>query len=287
MATLQVTNLQNTAATVTNVSLLADGSTTIVLNATGTNRTGGLRYNAGNLEVYTSGGIWVAAGGGSGTVTGVTATLPMVSTGGTAPVISIGLGLGTVVNGSNIAVSIPVASTPPAIGTGATQGLNGSMYWDDTLGQLFIRYINGGTPVWVAAAPPAGGSSVIPAGTRMVFAQAAAPTGWTQDTTAALNDSALRLVNTAGGGTGGTVAFTTAFASGLSSAGHILTVAEMPNHNHSWGGVDSGLSAAGGAGAVLTVNPAVTGFTGGDGAHSHSLPSIAVKYVDLIIAVKN
>ena len=89
MATLQVTNLQNTAATVTNVSLLADGSTTIVLNSTGTARTGGLRYNAGNLEVYTSGGVWVAAGGGSGTVTGVTASLPLVSTGGTAPVLSI------------------------------------------------------------------------------------------------------------------------------------------------------------------------------------------------------
>jgi hypothetical protein len=58
MATLQVTNLQNTAATVTNVSLLADGSTTIVLSSTGTSRTGGLRYNAGNLEVYTSGGVW-------------------------------------------------------------------------------------------------------------------------------------------------------------------------------------------------------------------------------------
>jgi len=90
MATLQVTNLQNTAATVTNVSLLADGTTTLVLNATGTNRTGGLRYNAGNLEVYTSGGVWVAAGGGSGTVTGVTGTLPItVATGTTTPLIAI------------------------------------------------------------------------------------------------------------------------------------------------------------------------------------------------------
>jgi len=90
MATLQVTNLQNTAATVTNVSLLADGSTTIVLNATGTNRTGGLRYNAGNLEVYTSGGVWVAVGGGSGSVTGVTGTLPItVATGTTTPLIAI------------------------------------------------------------------------------------------------------------------------------------------------------------------------------------------------------
>jgi hypothetical protein len=158
MATLNVTNLQNIASGVTNVSLLADGTTTLVLNATGTNRLGGIRYNAGNLEVYTSGGVWASVGGGGGgTVTGVTGTAPIASSGGSAPAISIGLGLGTVVNGSNIAVSIPVASTPPGIGTGATQGLNGSMYWDDTLGQLFIRYINGGTPAWVAAAPPAGG----------------------------------------------------------------------------------------------------------------------------------
>jgi hypothetical protein len=87
MATLQVTNLQNTAATVTNVSLLADGTTTLVLNATGTNRTGGLRYNGGTLEIY-NGTTW-AASGGSGTVTGVTGTAPIVSSGGSAPVLSI------------------------------------------------------------------------------------------------------------------------------------------------------------------------------------------------------
>jgi hypothetical protein len=69
-------------------------------------------------------------------------------------------GLGLVLDGSAIKVSIPVASTPPAVGSGTAQAVNGSMYWDDTLGQLFIRYINGGTPVWVAAAPPAGGSSL-------------------------------------------------------------------------------------------------------------------------------
>jgi microcystin-dependent protein len=181
------------------------------------------------------------------------------------------------------------------------------MYWDDTLGQLFIRYINGGAPVWVAAAPPAGGSSVIPAGTRMVFAQASAPTGWTQDTTAALNDSALRLVNTAGGGTGGTVAFTTAFASGLSSGSYTLAIADIPSHSH--GVSDPGHAhttgftivtvtagpdpiASGGGGMQFTSSSTeLTGISinanGGGGGHSHSLPSFAVKYVDLIIAVKN
>lgn len=41
-----------------------------------------------------------------------------------------------------------------------------------------------------------------PVGTRMVFHQAAAPTGWTQDTS--YNDHMLRVINTAGGGSGGT-----------------------------------------------------------------------------------
>ena len=47
-------------------------------------------------------------------------------------------------------------------------------------------------------------------GTRMIFAQSTAPTGWTKDTTAALNDSALRIV-TGSAGTGGSVNFSTAF----------------------------------------------------------------------------
>jgi hypothetical protein len=78
MATLQVTNLQNTAATVTNVSLLADGTTSLVLNATGTARTGGIRYNAGTLEVYTGAGwasITTGASGSFTTVDGKTVTV--------------------------------------------------------------------------------------------------------------------------------------------------------------------------------------------------------------------
>jgi hypothetical protein len=40
-------------------------------------------------------------------------------------------------------------------------------------------------------------------GTRMLFNQATAPTGWTQDVSDAANNRMLRVVNTAGGGTGG------------------------------------------------------------------------------------
>ena len=40
-------------------------------------------------------------------------------------------------------------------------------------------------------------------GTKMVFYQASAPTGWTQDTAAALSDAAFRVTTGSGAGTGG------------------------------------------------------------------------------------
>lgn len=75
---------------------------------------------------------------------------------------------------------------------------------------------------------------VIPSGSRVVFAQAAAPVGWTQVTT--YNDYALRIVNTAGGDTGGTVDFSVAFSNRSISGtigGTALTVDQLPGHTHS------------------------------------------------------
>jgi hypothetical protein len=58
---------------------------------------------------------------------------------------------------------------------------------------------------------PAAGGTVIPSGTVMLFAQTASPTGFTKNTTTGDN-SALRVV-TGTASTGGSVGFTTAFAS--------------------------------------------------------------------------
>lgn len=125
-----------------------------------------VRYNDGNstqwVQIIPSGG-----GGGGGAVTG---TAPIDVTG---TVVSLNLGLGLGVNGTNLAFKMPVASTPPATGTGATQAFDGSMYWDATLGQLFIRYNDGVTTQWVAAAPPGGGGSSV---TAASLAEAAAGT---------------------------------------------------------------------------------------------------------------
>lgn len=81
-----------------------------------------------------------------------------------------------------------------------------------------------------------------PSGTRMLFQQATAPTGWTTDATH--NDKALRIVNgSVTPSTGGSAAFTAAFASqtpagsiSTSISGNVdgtsLSVAQMPSHRH-------------------------------------------------------
>lgn len=69
----------------------------------------------------------------------------------------------------------------------------------------------------------------VPAGAVMVFAMASAPTGWTQTTSDLANNRMLRVVNTAGGGSGGShspilnnvvPAHTHGFTTGTESADH-------------------------------------------------------------------
>lgn len=57
------------------------------------------------------------------------------------------------------------------------------------------------------------GTPTFPTGTKTIFNNSTAPTGWTIDTTAAFNNATIRVVNTGGGGTGGTQAFSTTMVS--------------------------------------------------------------------------
>jgi hypothetical protein len=66
--------------------------------------------------------------------------------------------------------------------------------------------------------------SSIPSGTKAVFFQASAPSGWTQDTTAALNEAALRIVVGSGGGTGGSDTFGSVFSASKTSNTQTLTL---------------------------------------------------------------
>jgi hypothetical protein len=140
-----------------------------------------------------------------------------------------------------------------------------------------------------------GGGGSIPTGTVMLFYQAAAPTGWTQVTTQ--DNKALRVVSGVGGGTGGSVNFTTAFAS-QSVSGTVgdttLTEAQMPSHNHQVNNGTGGTGSAAGSiacGRNFSYTPVIVNTKGSSAAHNHSFTGTAidlsVQYIDVIIASKD
>jgi hypothetical protein len=136
--------------------------------------------------------------------TGVSGTLP-VANGGTGTTSTTFVNLAT-----NVTGTLPIAnggtnSTATATAGGVGYG-TGTAYAFTAAGTSGQALLSGG-----AGAPTWGNVAAFAAGTKMLFVQTAAPTGWTKDTTNN-NNSAIRIV-TGTASTGGTVAFTTAFAS--------------------------------------------------------------------------
>jgi len=154
----------------------------------------------------------------------------------------------------------------------------------------------------------------IVAGTRMLFQQTAAPTGWTKEVSATYNDVALRI--TTGTVTvAGTGAFTTVFNAATVTDGHALSIAETAAHTHTGTtGTESvththahpsgiGSAASGnvsfhfsnaGFGTMTTTTESAnhthsftSASTGSGTAHTHAMLALAVKYADVIIAVKD
>jgi hypothetical protein len=142
------------------------------------------------------------------------------------------------------------------------------------------------------------GVEPFPSGTKVVFAQASAPTGWTQDTSN--NDKALRVVSGAGGGTGGTHAFSSppstshthtgashthstpshSHSHSLSAGAHTLSTSQMPAHKHAskvrvsmsgWNGSSYGNMSSNSYGSGPGWSSTGRQNTGGGGSHSHSL----------------
>ena len=162
--------------------------------------------------------------------------------------------------------------------------------------------------------------SSIPAGTVMLFVQTTAPVGFTKST--ANNDKALRVVSGTAS-TGGSVAFTTAFASqavtgtianttatnisatatnqaatqGGTVNNHTLSVAQMPSHAHNvryvLGGTASAncIHAGGGFRGDGNGQTEAAVANGSSNSHNHTFSgtaiNMAVQYVDIIIATKN
>lgn len=156
-------------------------------------------------------------------------------------------------------------------------------------------YLVGNGAAWVAKATGnAAGELVVQediykhsfgTGTKLVAFQAAAPTGWTQDVTQ--NDKVLRVVNGAGGGTGGSWTI-----SGITVDNHTLTLAQIPAHTHT---VLLSTSPTGGPNAAdfsTDASPSSmnSGSAGSGGAHNHNLTIGSAwrpAYIDVMVITKD
>ena len=189
-------------------------------------------------------------------------------------------------------------------GTAPATPVQGMLWVDTTTSPYQLRAYNSSTTVFDVL-------SLFPSGTKMLFQQTAAPSGWTKDTTT--NNRALRVVSGTVG-TGGTHDFTSVFSSSVTFtgtvAGHAITVNQMPSHAHGvndpghahnytaalqFANSDDGNNDNECSNQSLTTSAALTGISiqaaGGSQAHSHGFTGSAVDfevaYVDVIIATKN
>jgi hypothetical protein len=234
---------------------------------------------------------------GTGTVTSVgwTGGLVSVATQTTTPAFTVAGTSGGVPYFSSASTwASSAALTQYGVMYGGGAGSAPSSTAAGTAG-YFLMSNGASAPTW---------ASIVPSGTLMLFQQTSAPTGWTKQTTH--NDKALRVVSGAAS-SGGSSSFTTVFTnqtptittSGLSAGATTLTTAQVPAHTHSVTvytgcgyaatGAIQGSCGGGGSGNVNTSSA----FTGG--SHTHSISgsatssaiTLAVQYVDLIIASKD
>jgi len=129
----------------------------------------------------------------------------------------------------------------------------------------------------------------LPSGTKMIFFQASNPVGWTKDT--ANNDKALRVVSGTGGGSGGSVSFST-LAHSHTGGSTSLTIAQMPAHTHTFTAqqdIGNFTDDGGGPDERSAASSSTTGSTGSGSGHSHTVgsTSISPKYIDVIVCTKS
>lgn len=210
--------------------------------------------------------------GGNATITGNSGNLTIANAGnivtGSAVLSSSGN-----VTGGNIITTGVVSSTGNIIGANImTSGLM------SIAGNITANYILGNGSAMTGVASFA-------TGTVMLFKQTAAPTGWTKSVS--FNDHALRVVSGTAGNGGG-VAFSTAF-SNTTVGNTTLSTDQIPSHAHITqivGGPGTPASYYYGStwgGPTPMIN---TGTAGGGNSHNHSM-TMAVQYVDVIIATKD
>lgn len=157
---------------------------------------------------------------------------------------------------------------------------------------------------------------IYPSGTKKVFYQESAPTGWVRETTQ--NNKMLRVVSGNGGGSGGSTSLTSTFpssgksySSSFSSTAPVsgtvgsttLSLTQLPNHTHTGTMGSNGGSVAtpfSNAGSFTVFGSSSTGGmreSSGGGSHTHpwsgninlsttvdgTTSSFDVQYIDVII----
>jgi hypothetical protein len=340
-ATLDTNITGGTVSSLSSAIAIADGGTgqttqQAALNAIAGAVTSGsyLRGNGTNVTMSALQSSDITAALGSTYITSVSGTAPVVSSGGTTPAISMaaatasvngymtstyaakldgiaaGAQPGTVTSVSGTAPVVSSGGTTPAISmAAATASVNGYMT------STYAAKLDG-----IAA-----GAITFASGTRLAFHQAAAPTGWTQDVSDNADNRMFRVVNTAGGGVGGSnspilnnvvPAHTHGFTTGAQSADHAhytsgQTGGQSVDHSHGFpntaiaqgnsgqqGRTDGNqASAMGGTNGTSTDHSHAWGnWSGGVSAnHTHSgstdsgssQTNWTPRYVDLIICQKN
>ncbi len=177
--------------------------------------------------------------GGTGNTSGQAASVANALTAGTG----LALNSGTTYNGS-AAKTINLGDTTVTPGSYTYSSIT-----VDAQGRL--------TSASSGAAP-----SAFPSGTAMLFVQTAAPTGWTKQTTH--NNKALRVVSGTAG-SGGTVAFTTAFTSqavaGSLSSTTATNIATTATNQATTAGGSVGVSLSAGGSVNLSAGGSVGTFT--------------------------
>lgn len=193
----------------------------------------------------------------------------------------------------------------------------GELAINTTDGKLFLKKNVSGTESIVDVTSAA--SASVPAGAVMLFASASAPTGWTQTTTDIANNRMLRVVNTTGGGSGGShspilnnvvPSHTHGFTTGNVSADHShagWTGGVNANHVHNarwlgsaggpdtgwygnggyYGGIDTGLMSQDHAHYITTGGASANHTHSGSTDNGSSQTNWTPRYVDLIMCTKN
>lgn len=277
-----VTSYSSTSLVVNCTSILGAGTFTawsISLAATsigaglGSNTFSGVQNYAQGTDIASAATVNLTTATGNGlSITGTTGITAFTLGNGMSRYVTFAGALLLTYNASTMKLNTGGANYTTVAGDSALVYALGGVIYVSLIRADGLPIINGGS---------------FASGTRMTFNQTSAPTGWTKDTTAGLNDSIMRIV-TGTVGSGGSTAFST-FNNQTATSAYTLSITDIPSHTHDTvitpygSSIGLGFNNSPGNGGSATFTSSAKG---GGGAHSHGLTH-GIKYNDFIIASKD